>query len=85
MTIEDWRSRIDGIDMKLLELLNERAECVLQVGKIKKDQRVRIFDPERERQIMLNLVRENRGPLDAETLQRIFERIIEECRRIEGV
>jgi chorismate mutase-like protein len=83
MSIEDWRKRIDEIDGKLLELLNERTRCVIEVGKIKKAQNVRIYDPEREREILRRMKEQSRGPLDEEGLQRLFERIIDECRRIE--
>ena len=83
MTIEDWRKRIDEIDGKLLELLNERTRCVIEVGKIKKAQNVRIYDPEREREILRRMKEQNNGPLDEEGLQRLFERVIDECRRIE--
>jgi len=83
MSIEDWRKRIDQIDEKLLELLNERTRCVIEVGKIKKAQNVRIYDPEPEREILRRMKEQNRGPLDNEGLQRLFERVIDECRRIE--
>jgi chorismate mutase-like protein len=83
MSIEDWRKRIDEIDGKLLELFNERMRCVIEVGKIKKAQNVRIYDPEREREILQRMKEQNLGPLDEEGLQRLFERVIDECRRIE--
>ena len=83
MSIEDWRKRIDEIDGKLLQLFNERTRCVIEVGKIKKAQNVRIYDPEREREILRRMKEQNLGPLDEEGLQRLFERVIDECRRIE--
>ena len=83
MSIEDWRKRIDEIDGKLLDLLNERTRCVIEVGKIKKANNVRIYDPEREREILRRMKEQNLGPLDEEGLQRLFERVIDECRRIE--
>jgi chorismate mutase-like protein len=83
MSIEDWRKRIDEIDGKLLELFNERTRCVIEVGKIKKAQNVRIYDPQREREILRRMKEQNLGPLDEEGLQRLFERVIDECRRIE--
>jgi len=83
MTIEDWRAKIDALDRRLLDLLNERAQCAVAVGKIKNEQNREIFDPERERQIIVNILRENKGPLDNDALRRIFERVIDECRRIE--
>jgi chorismate mutase len=83
MTIEDWRAKIDALDRRLLDLLNERAQCAVAVGKIKNAENKEIFDPERERQIIVNILRENKGPLDNDALRRIFERVIDECRRIE--
>jgi chorismate mutase / prephenate dehydratase len=83
MSIEDWRKRIDQIDEKLLELLNERSRCAIEIGKIKRAQNVRVYDPEREREIVRRMKQQNSGPLDEEGLQRLFERVIDECRRIE--
>ena len=83
MSIEDWRGRIDEIDRKLLELLNERSRCAIEIGKLKRAQNVRVYDPGRELEILRRMKEENRGPLDDEGLQRLFERVIDECRRIE--
>ena len=84
MTIEDWRAKIDALDRKLVELISERAWCALEVGKIKNSRNMEVFDPERERQIIRNILSDNKGPLDDDALRRIFERIIDECRRIEN-
>lgn len=83
MTIEDWRAKIDTIDKQLLELLSQRANYAIEVGKIKSQRNVQVLDPERERQIIQAILRENKGPLGEDALRRIFERVIEECRRIE--
>jgi chorismate mutase-like protein len=83
MSIEDWRRRIDEIDGRLLELLNERSRCAIEIGKIKRAQNARVYDPEREREVLRRVKEQNRGPLDEEGLQRLFERVIDECRRIE--
>lgn len=84
MTIEDWRARIDALDRKLLEVLSERAECAIAVGQLKSEQNLEVFDPERERQVIRNILQQNNGPLDDQALRRIFERVIDECRRIEN-
>jgi chorismate mutase len=84
MTIEDWRAKIDAIDKQLLELFSERARHAIAVGKIKRERNLQVLDPERERQVIQNILRENHGPLDDDALRRIFERIIDECRRIES-
>jgi chorismate mutase-like protein len=85
MTIEDWRRKIDEIDRKLVELLNERSKCAIEIGKIKKAENLRVYDPDREREILRRIQETNNGPLDSEALQRLFERIIDECRSAERV
>ena len=83
MSIEDWRRKIDEIDRKLVELLNERSKCAIEIGKLKRTLNLRVYDPEREREILQRIKEVNSGPLDGEGLQRLFERIIDECRHIE--
>ena len=83
MSIEDWRDRINEIDCKLVELLNERSRCAIEIGKIKRVLNMRVYDPGRERDVIERVRNENRGPLDDQGLQHLFERIIDECRRIE--
>ena len=83
MSIDDWRQKIDEIDRKLVELLNERSRCAIQIGRLKRELNMRVYDPEREREILRKIQEVNGGPLDDEGLQRLFERVIDECRRIE--
>ena len=83
MSIDDWRAKIDEIDRKLVELLNERSRCAIEIGRIKQALKLRVYDPERERDVIQRAKEANRGPLDDEGLQRLFERIIDECRHIE--
>jgi chorismate mutase-like protein len=83
MSIEDWRRKIDEIDQRLVELFNERSKCAIEIGRIKHAENLRVYDPEREREILRRIKEANRGPLDNEGLQRVFERVIDECRRIE--
>ena len=83
-TIEDLRNDIDRVDEVLVRLLNERARCACEIGKIKKEQNVEIYQPDREKQV-LNHVRSvaAQGPLDPDAVVRLFERIIDEARRLE--
>ena len=83
MSIEDWRRKIDEIDRQLVKLFNERSKCALEIGRLKHTQNLRVYDPEREREILRRIKEANAGPLDDEGLQRLFERVIDECRRIE--
>jgi chorismate mutase len=77
------RERIDQIDRKLVELLNERTTIVEEIGRIKKEAQLAIYEPKRESQVFDNITFHNRGPLAADGLKRIFERIIDEMRRVQ--
>jgi chorismate mutase len=77
------RRRIDGIDVRLVALLNERAGCALEIGRLKEHAGEPIYQPVREAEVLANVRAANRGPLDAAALARLFERIIDEARRLE--
>jgi chorismate mutase len=81
--IEGWRKRIDLIDDQLSRLLNSRSACAVEIGKIKRALGLPVYSPEREAQILDRVSRENPGPLDHTAVKRIFERIIDESRRLE--
>ena len=81
--IDDLRQRIDWIDEQLVRLLNARAECALQVGHAKKANGMDIYQPAREREVLDNVQRLNTGPLDDGAIKRLFERVIDENRRLE--
>ena len=83
MTIEHWRRKIDEIDRKLVELLNERANCALEIGKLKRVNQEPIYQPEREREILEGVEQANHGPLDDTAIRRLFERILDEARSLE--
>jgi len=83
MEIADWRKRIDEIDAQLAELLCERSRCVIEIGKIKRRQNLTVYDADREEEILSRVTRNNRGPLENEALKRLFERILDESRRVE--
>jgi chorismate mutase len=81
--IENWRRRIDTIDSQLMRLLNSRSACAVEIGRIKRALGLPIYSPEREAQILERVGRENPGPLDALAVRRVFERIVDEGRRLE--
>ncbi|RMD96929.1 MAG: chorismate mutase [Calditrichaeota bacterium] len=83
MDIEESRRKIDQLDEALLKLLNERAKCTIEIGRLKKEHSLPIYDPERERQIFKRLEKLNHGPLSHQAVRRLFERIIDESRHLE--
>lgn len=85
MSIEDWRDEIDRIDEQLVRLLNARSQCAIELGRIKREMGLAIYSPSREKQVIDHVTAVNGGPLDAEAMRRLFERIIDESRSIERV
>ena len=85
LKIDQLRKKIDTVDKKLLYLLDERAQYVIEVGQIKSKKNIKLFDPRRERDIFVNMTEKNPGPLTVDAIVRIFERIIDESRRLERI
>jgi chorismate mutase len=85
MKLEDWRRKIDEIDRRLVELLNERSKCVLEIGKLKKVDGAPLYQPDRERDVLEAAERANHGPLSEGAIRRLFERILDEARTVERV
>ena len=83
-TLDDLRDDIDRVDEVLVRLLNERARCACEIGRIKKEQKVEIYQPEREKQVLEHVKSvAAEGPLEPEAIARLFERIMDEARRLE--
>lgn len=83
MDIADWRVKIDELDRRLVELLNERAKAAHEIGKLKRNTSMPIYEPEREKTIFANVQRANRGPLPESELRQVYERIIDVMRNIQ--
>lgn len=83
--LEVWRKRIDEIDVELVKLLNERASCAREIGKIKLELGMEAYTPAREEEVMRNVTSHGHGPLSAEALRRLYERIIDESRSVERI
>jgi chorismate mutase len=83
MDIEDWRRRIDELDRKLVELLNQRAQCAVEIGRLKRDTKLPVYEPDREKIILENVSRANHGPLSDDDMKRVYERIIDVMRSIQ--
>ncbi len=85
MTIDDLRAEIDRLDSELLKIFNERAVLALRIGELKKESGLPIFDPGREKKIFQRMKNDNPGPLDDQAIVRLFERVIDESRRLERI
>jgi chorismate mutase len=83
--LEDLRKRIDLLDESLVRLLNSRAACALEIGRLKREMGIPIYQPEREAEVLKNVQAINTGPLDQDAIKRLFERIIDEARHLERI
>ncbi|HUC28440.1 MAG TPA: chorismate mutase [Candidatus Acidoferrum sp.] len=83
MDIEDWRKKIDELDRKLVALLSERAQAAVEIGRLKRNTSLPIYEPDRERVVFENVQEANPGPLPGRDLVRIYERIIDVMRNIQ--
>ena len=81
--LEALRKKIDALDEALVRLLNTRAACALEIGRFKKQIGLAIYQPSREAEVLGHVQSINPGPLDDGAIRRLFERIIDEARRLE--
>lgn len=80
-TILNLRRRIDRLDRELVHLLGRRAQCSLEVGRLKRAAGLPLFSHARERQIAENVHRANRGPLPDRILVELYESLLRLTRR----
>ncbi len=83
MDISDWRKKVDELDRKLAALLNERAAAVVEIGRLKRNRGLPIYEPDREREVIANVHHSSSGPLVERDLSQIYERIIDVMRSIQ--
>jgi chorismate mutase-like protein len=83
MDIAEWRIKIDELDRRLVQLLNERAQCAHEIGKLKRNSGMPIYEPDREKIIFENIRRENSGPLSDVQLRMVYERLVDVMRQIQ--
>lgn len=81
--VADLRRRIDQVDDQLMKLLNSRSACAVEIGRIKRRIGMPVYQPDREKWILDRAERNNPGPLDSGAVRRVFERVIDESRRLE--
>src|SRR5690625_2995265 len=85
--LQPWREKIDAIDKQILELLNERAQAALEIGRLKQgvSQDEPILRPEREAQVIARLIELNQGPVQDGSVSSIWGEVISAGRGLESV
>ena len=81
--LAECRERINELDRQLVDLLNARTRIVHEIGRIKRECGMRIYEPKREEEVLANVEAHNCGPMAHESARRIFERIIDEMRTVQ--
>ncbi len=88
LDLDALREEIDRIDEVVVRLLDQRARCAYAIGRIKKERGLNIYEPSREAAVMAHVQQVNEqlgGPLDATAITRLYERIMDEARRIQRI
>ena len=82
--LREYREFIDDVDRRIVELINERTRVVEDIGRVKRDAEMPVYEPEREQKVFDNIRSVTADdPLAQEAVRRIFERIMEEMRMIQ--
>lgn len=76
MSLTDLRERIDGIDLRILELLNKRALLTLEIGRLKARKGASVYVPDREKEVYNNLIKQNKGPLSNKAVKAIYREVM---------
>lgn len=84
MNLDELRNRIDKIDEEVLRLLNERADTAIKLGQLKNKKGSPVHDPARENKVLAHVKKLNNGPLDDETVNAIYRRIISACLEVQS-
>lgn len=82
--VDVLRKRIDQIDAKVVNLLNDRASLAQKIGRVKNRSKQEVYAPHREREVLRRVSELNPGPLPAQAVRAVFREIISGCRSLEG-
>jgi chorismate mutase len=88
LSLQALREEIDRIDEVIVRLLDSRARCAYAIGRIKREQGLPIYEPQREATVIARVKELNiklGGPLDEDAIARLYERIMDEARRIQRI
>ncbi len=75
--MDKLRKKIDELDVQILDLLNERAKCVLEIGRIKQQQQTSVVVPQREQELLSRMVALNQGPMTEEMVRHLYQNIMD--------
>ncbi len=82
--IESLRTRIDDLNLRLLDLLSQRAEIAEAIGELQSQQGLSHYDPVREQRMLEALTESNRGPFTDATVKSLFKQIFQASMQLEA-
>lgn len=80
LELEQWRKKIDAIDRQLSSLLCQRLNCAQNISALKERIGENVLQPEREKEVLSNVLNNADSALVAGTLEKIYRCIIDETR-----
>jgi len=83
VNLDEIRAKIDALDEQILKLLNERAQCAVDIGAIKRSTDAAFYVPEREKAVFEKLRKQNSGPLPEQAVKAIYREVISSIRALE--
>jgi chorismate mutase/prephenate dehydratase len=83
MGLSELRRKVNQIDAQILDLLNRRAQIVIEIGREKEEQKIAFYVPEREEEIHRRMASLNRGPLPNSVIRAVYREILSGCLSLE--
>ncbi|HYO59263.1 chorismate mutase [Archangium sp.] len=74
--LQELRRNIDAVDQRLVQLLNERASLVVEVGKAKRADGTPVYAPHREAEVLRKVLASNKGPLSDRALEGVYRELM---------
>jgi len=74
--LRSFRERVDRLDRQIVELLNERAKLVVDIGRVKRDSGIPIYAPHREQEVLRRVLAANEGPLPDRTMEAVYRELM---------
>ncbi|GEL77183.1 bifunctional 3-deoxy-7-phosphoheptulonate synthase/chorismate mutase [Tenuibacillus multivorans] len=80
--LDKLRKEVDQVNLRILDLINRRGELIKQIGDIKKEQGIKVFDPIREREMLDLIIQNNNGPFEKSTVNHLFKEIFKAAKEL---
>lgn len=84
-SVDALREKIDQVDARIVELLNQRATFAQKIGHLKHLDQSDMYVATRERAVLQRIARAGQGPLSPEAIQAVYREILSACRAMETV